>query len=67
MSGAQFDPGRVDLWLGDLQMMCAGEPVAFDEAAAARVLREKEVVFTADLHAGECEATAWGCDLRMTT
>ncbi|MBY6277081.1 bifunctional glutamate N-acetyltransferase/amino-acid acetyltransferase ArgJ [Symbiobacterium thermophilum] len=62
-SGAQFDPGRVDLWLGDLQMMRAGEPVAFDEAAAARVLREKEVVFTADLHAGECEATAWGCDL----
>lgn len=62
-SGAQFDPDRVDLWLGDVQLMRAGEPLAFDEEAAARLLREKEVVFTADLHAGEAEATAWGCDL----
>lgn len=62
-SGASFDLGRVDLWLGDVQMMRAGEPVPFDEAAAARVLKQAEVVFTADLHAGECEATAWGCDL----
>lgn len=62
-SGAQFDPGKVDLWLGDVQMMRAGEPLSFDEAAAARVLSGKEVVLTADLHAGEAEATAWGCDL----
>ncbi|MFB5084336.1 bifunctional glutamate N-acetyltransferase/amino-acid acetyltransferase ArgJ [Symbiobacterium thermophilum] len=62
-SGAQFDPGKVDLWLGGLQMMRAGEPLAFNEEAATRLLQQKEVVFTADLHAGECEATAWGCDL----
>lgn len=62
-SGAAFDPNRVDLWLGDLQMMAAGAPVAFDETAAAQVLKGKEVRFVADLHAGEAEATAWGCDL----
>jgi len=62
-SGAQFDPAKVDLWLGDVQMMRAGEPLAFDEETAARVLSRKEVVFTADLHAGDAEATAWGCDL----
>ncbi|MFZ5827935.1 MAG: bifunctional glutamate N-acetyltransferase/amino-acid acetyltransferase ArgJ [Bacillota bacterium] len=62
-SGASFDPNRVDLWLGDVQMMAAGAGLAFDEEAAARVLKEKSVSFTADLHSGSAEATAWGCDL----
>lgn len=62
-SGAEFDPAKVDLWLGDLQMMVAGTPVAFDEEAAAQVLKAKAVTFTADLHSGSAEATAWGCDL----
>ena len=62
-SGASFDPNRVDLWLGDVQMMAAGAGLAFDEGAAARVLKEKSVCFTADLHSGSAEATAWGCDL----
>jgi glutamate N-acetyltransferase/amino-acid N-acetyltransferase len=62
-SGAEFDPGKVDLWLGEIPMMKAGTPVAFDEEAAAVVLKEKTVVFTADLHSGDATATAWGCDL----
>jgi len=62
-SGAQFDPARVDLWLGGLQMMAAGAPVPFDEEVAAALLQQPEVVFTAHLHAGDAEATAWGCDL----
>lgn len=62
-SGAEFDPAKADLWVGDVQMMKAGTPLAFDEAAAAKVLAEKTVVMTADLHSGDAEATAWGCDL----
>lgn len=62
-SGAEFDPAKVDLWLGDVQMMAAGTGLAFDETAAAAVLKEKSVVFTADLHEGPHEAIAWGCDL----
>jgi glutamate N-acetyltransferase/amino-acid N-acetyltransferase len=62
-SGAQFNPDKVDLWLGDLQMMAGGTGLAFDEAAAALVLKEKVIVFTADLQSGAAEATAWGCDL----
>lgn len=62
-SGAEFDPDRVDLWLGDLQMMTAGAPVPFSEEQALEILKEKTVVFTADLHSGTAEATAWGCDL----
>lgn len=62
-SGAEFDPGKVDLWLGELPMMKAGAPVAFSEEAAAKVLAGDTVFFTADLHSGSAEATAWGCDL----
>jgi glutamate N-acetyltransferase/amino-acid N-acetyltransferase len=62
-SGAEFDPSKVDLWLGDVQMMAGGAPLPFSEEAAAAVLKEKEVVITADLHMGSAEATAWGCDL----
>jgi glutamate N-acetyltransferase / amino-acid N-acetyltransferase len=62
-SGAELDPSKVDLWLGDIPMMQAGTPLAFDEEAAAKVLKEKTVVFTADLHSGDGQATAWGCDL----
>jgi glutamate N-acetyltransferase / amino-acid N-acetyltransferase len=62
-SGAEFDPAKVDLWVGDVQMMWAGTPLAFDEEAAAKVLAEKRVVITANLQSGTEEATAWGCDL----
>lgn len=62
-SGAEFNPDLVDLWLGDLQLMAAGAGLSFDETAAAAILKEKVVVFTADLHSGSAEATAWGCDL----
>lgn len=62
-SGADFNPDQVDLWLGPVQMMKAGAPLPFDEEAAVRVLKEKTVVFTADLHEGGYEAVAWGCDL----
>ncbi|MFZ5814703.1 MAG: bifunctional glutamate N-acetyltransferase/amino-acid acetyltransferase ArgJ [Bacillota bacterium] len=62
-SGASFDPAKVDLWLGDVQMMAAGTGLPFDEEAAAAVLKGKAVLFTADLHSGSAEATAWGCDL----
>ncbi len=62
-SGGAFDPNKVDLWAGDVQMMAAGAPIPFDEAVAEQVLKESTVVFTADLHDGTAEATAWGCDL----
>lgn len=62
-SGAEFDPDKVDLWVGDVQMMRSGTPLAFDEDAAAKVLAEKRVTITADLKSGPAQATAWGCDL----
>ena len=53
----------MDLWLGDVPLMARGTPLPFDEQAALRVLEQPTVTFTADLHAGAAQATAWGCDL----
>lgn len=62
-SGADLDPSRVDLWLGNVQVMANGAGLKFDEAAALLVLKQTEVVVRAELHQGEAAATAWGCDL----
>ena len=45
-------------------MVCkASTAVDFDEDKAKEILQKKEICVLIDMHAGECEATAWGCDL----
>ncbi len=43
--------------------MRSGIPQAFDRAAASKLMDQKEVLLVVDLHLGDAEATAWGCDL----
>lgn len=66
-SGAQFDQNDVELFFeskeGRLQVFDKGTPIAFDEELAAKILAASEVTIYADMHEGEAEATAWGCDL----
>jgi glutamate N-acetyltransferase/amino-acid N-acetyltransferase len=62
-SGAHFDPSKVNLFIGQVQVMEKGSPLIFDEETALKVLSENEVVIRADLNAGNAQATSWGCDL----
>lgn len=62
-SGAEFDPERASVYLGDVKVCENGVGLPFDEEAAAKVLRESEVVVRIDLGAGDAEATGWTCDL----
>ncbi len=66
-SGAEFDPGKVDLTFrskaGEIIIMKDGEGVAFEEKKATSILSEEEVTAICHLHMGECRAVAWGCDL----
>ncbi len=62
-SGASFDPGRVDIYLGDEMVARDGMGLAFDEEKARRELEKETVVIIVDLKAGDYAATAWGCDL----
>lgn len=62
-SGAEFDPERMDLHLGDVQTMRQGLPIDFDAEAASAVLAQPRSTLTLDLHSGVYGARAVGCDL----
>ena len=40
-----------------------GDPLEFDEDFATKLMKEEEVIVFVDMHDGDAEATAWGCDL----
>ena len=66
-SGADFDQNDVELFFeskeGRLQVFDKGTPIVFDEDVATKILDAAEVTIFVDMHEGEAEATAWGCDL----
>lgn len=62
-AGVEIVPGRVDIYLGDVQVMAAGKALIFDEAAAKAVLAQAEVPVLINLNLGRQEITAWGNDL----
>jgi len=62
-SGANFDPGRVDIYLGDEQVAQNGCSIEFSEERALDVLNNDTVRIILDFNAGDSNATAWGCDL----
>jgi len=62
-SGAEFNPKKVDLYLANMQLMSAGEPVPFNKKTASAVMGKDEVKVRVALNGGKHSATAWGCDL----
>jgi glutamate N-acetyltransferase/amino-acid N-acetyltransferase len=62
-SGAEFNPDKVDVFLGDLMVAQVGRGVMFSEERAKEILGFKEVHILLNLHDGQENATAWGCDL----
>ena len=66
-SGAKFDQNDVELFFesraGRLQVFDRGTPIDFDEDFAVKIMKEDEVTVFVDMHEGEAEAAAWGCDL----
>jgi len=62
-SGANFDPRRVDIFLGNEQVTKKGCSIEFSEERALEVLKKDAVRIIIDFNAGKYDATAWGCDL----
>lgn len=66
-SGVQFDPENVDLWFqsvsGRIHIYGNGVACDYSEEEATKILSDSEVTVLVDMHMGEQEATAWGCDL----
>ncbi|SEK58283.1 glutamate N-acetyltransferase [Pseudobutyrivibrio ruminis] len=66
-SGADFDQNDVELFFkstnGELKVFDKGTPIVFDEEEALKIMKADAVTVFVDMHEGDAEATAWGCDL----
>ena len=66
-SGVSFDPENVDLYFGSasgsIHIFGNGVACDYSEEEATKILSDKEVTALVDMHMGEAEACAWGCDL----
>ena len=62
-----FDPEKVDLYFesksGKIHIFGNGVACDYSEEEATKILSDPEVTALVDMHMGEAEATAWGCDL----
>ncbi len=66
-AGVDFDPEKTDIYFesraGRLKIVENGMDAGYSEEEASRILSEDEVRVEADLHGGDGQAVAWGCDL----
>ncbi|XOV90785.1 MAG: bifunctional glutamate N-acetyltransferase/amino-acid acetyltransferase ArgJ [Pseudomonadota bacterium] len=60
----EIDVNKLDVHLGEIQLMRAGQKSAdYTEAAGAAVMAQEEIVITVDLNAGEVSERVWTSDL----
>ncbi len=58
-----LDPGRIDLWLGDVKVVDRGGRAAtYREEDAARVMKAPEITVRVDLGRGTARCVVWTCD-----
>jgi len=66
-SGANVDVEKIDVSFkskaGEIEVCKNGAGVDFSEEIAKKILLEEEIEILVSLNDGECNATAWGCDL----
>jgi glutamate N-acetyltransferase/amino-acid N-acetyltransferase len=62
-SGAEVVESKIDLAMGNIDVVKAGKVLAFDKNAVVEVLKQKDVSINLNLNLGAGRATAWGCDL----
>ena len=59
-----IDVGKLDVYLGDVQLMASGEKhPGYTEEAGAAVMSSDEITITVDLNEGTCTETVWTSDL----
>lgn len=59
-----IDVNKLDVYLGDVQLMAAGQKhPGYTEDAGAAVMADEEITITVDLNAGAAAETVWTSDL----
>ena len=62
-AGADVSVDDIDIWIEGIPVMQASSPVAFDTEETSDAMAGELLTLTIDLHDGDAEAQAWGCDL----
>ena len=62
-SGCTLNQDTYDIFIGPVQVVQRGTAANYDQEAAQAAMQGNEVSITVDLHLGDGQATAWGCDL----
>lgn len=61
-SGADFDPNKLDMYVGDLPVCKNGDATITDEEEAAKLLAEHDITVTVNLNAGDYSDRMFTCD-----
>ncbi|HEV2583695.1 MAG TPA: bifunctional glutamate N-acetyltransferase/amino-acid acetyltransferase ArgJ [Ktedonobacteraceae bacterium] len=62
-SGCDINQETYDIFIGDVQVTQSGTAAHYSQEAARAEMAGNEVTVSVDLHLGDGQATAWGCDL----
>lgn len=62
-SESNFDPQKLDLYLGNIKIFFHGNPLKFSEEKAKKVLQNNEIKVIINLNSGTKTWTAWTSDL----
>ena len=62
-AGADVSVDNIDIWIAGIPVMQASSPVAFDPKETSNTMAGELLTLTIDLHDGDAESQAWGCDL----
>ena len=62
-AGADVSVDDIDIWIEGIPVMQTSSPVAFDPEETSDAMAGELLTLTIDLHDGDTEAQAWGCDL----
>ena len=62
-AGADVSVDDIDIWIEGIPVMQASSPVAFDPEETSDAMAGNLLTLTIDLHDGDADAQAWGCDL----
>lgn len=62
-AGQPLNTETVDIRIGDIMTLKQSQPVPFDDDQATEYMKGELIQIFIDLHNGEGQATAWGCDL----
>lgn len=62
-AGADVSVDNIDIWIEGIPVMQASSPVVFDPKETSNTMAGELLTLTIDLHDGDAESQAWGCDL----